>query len=407
MRRMTTRKRTFESTHKWLTFRLDLSRAAPKLWLLLGEAQSKCLHIAGVPLEPLVAERLHQVALVRGVRATNAIEGNTLTEDEVRRRIDGELVLPPSREYLGREVDNVLAAVNGILQQVVAERAGGDPAWRRVSPAEILGYNALVLRDLPAKEGLAPGKLRDYAVGVGSYRGAPPEDIAALVDRLCDWLNSAEFPVEPQYAIAYAILRAIMAHLYIAWIHPFGDGNGRTARLLELKILLAAGVPSPAAHLLSNHYNETRAAYYAQLDHASARGAEPPLGFIEYAVQGLVDGLHAQLAHIREQQWTVAWRDYVYEQFRDKPGEPAARRRQLVLELSKASEPVPLAAVRLVSPQVAAAYARKNQKTLARDLRELERMQLIVVEQGLVRARKESILAFLPPTAPMPERVRS
>jgi hypothetical protein len=73
----------------------------------------------------------------------------------------------------------------------------------------------------------------------------------------------------------YAILKAMVAHLYLAWTHPFGDGNGRTARLIEFHILLSAGVPSPAAHLFSNHYNQTRAEYYRQLDRASKSGGHP------------------------------------------------------------------------------------------------------------------------------------
>jgi hypothetical protein len=54
------------------------------------------------------------------------------------------------------------------------------------------------------------------------------------------------------------LIAAVVAHVYFEWIHPFGDGNGRTGRLIELKLLLEAGVPQPAAHLLSNHYNATR-----------------------------------------------------------------------------------------------------------------------------------------------------
>ncbi len=79
-----------------------------------------------------------------------------------------------------------------------------------------------------------------------------------------------------------------MAHLYIAWIHPFGDGNGRTARFLEVKILLRAGIPTVAAHLLSNHYNATRSAYYRQLQRASASGGYVA-PFIQYALQGFID----------------------------------------------------------------------------------------------------------------------
>jgi len=82
------------------------------------------------------------------------------------------------------------------------------------------------------------------------------------------------------------------------WIHPFGDGNGRTARLVEFQILLQAGIPSPAAHLLSNHYKQTRTEYYRQLATASRSGGNI-LPFIEYAVGGFVDGLKEQLALIR------------------------------------------------------------------------------------------------------------
>ena len=73
--------RTYETTHPWLTFQLDLRKARPQLWMMLGEAQSKCEHIARVPLRPQIAQELHQVYLVKGVLATTAIEGNTLSEE--------------------------------------------------------------------------------------------------------------------------------------------------------------------------------------------------------------------------------------------------------------------------------------------------------------------------------------
>lgn len=76
--------------------------------------------------------------------------------------------------------------------------------------------------------------------------------------KLCEWLNSDYFNIYPDTPMANSIIKAIMAHLYIAWIHPFGDGNGRLARILEFIILLDSSVPTPAAQLLSNHYNATK-----------------------------------------------------------------------------------------------------------------------------------------------------
>ena len=67
--------RTYERTHPWLSFELDLRRFTPEVWLLLGEARSKCEHLAGVPLRPDTARRLHLMYLAKGVLATTAIEG--------------------------------------------------------------------------------------------------------------------------------------------------------------------------------------------------------------------------------------------------------------------------------------------------------------------------------------------
>ena len=121
-----------------------------------------------------------------------------------------------------------------------------------------------------------------------------------------------------------------MAHLYIAWIHPFGDGNGRTARLVEYLTLVNSGIPSPAAHLLSNHYNETRSEYYRQLDR-STRSREGAIDFALYALQGFVDGLTAQIETIREQILDVTWTNYVHEQFSNQDSVADTRRRHLVL----------------------------------------------------------------------------
>ncbi|MBV9999500.1 MAG: Fic family protein [Verrucomicrobia bacterium] len=104
------------------------------------------------------------------------------------------------------------------------------------------------------------------------YRGAPPDDCPLLVDRLCEWFSSSDFSPLKGLETVYAIVKTVVAHLYLAWIHPFDDGNGRTSRLVEFYLLLHAGIPSPAAHLLSNHYNQTRTEYYRQLRNASASG---------------------------------------------------------------------------------------------------------------------------------------
>ncbi len=195
-----------------------------------------------------------------------------------------------------------------------------------------------------------------------------------------------------------AIVKAILAHLYIAWIHPFGDGNGRTARLMELRILLEAGVPTPATHLLSNHYNQTRTEYYRQLRLAS-KGDAGVLHFIQYALQGFVDGLRDQLAMIRDQQFADRWEQYVYQQFGRTKSKAQLRQRQLVLEMSKFDQPLPKAQLPKLTTGLVEMYHGKTNKTLSRDINAVVKLGLVRRLGGGYLANKHLIETLLPVTA--------
>jgi Fic family protein len=387
---------TYEETHPWIEFSVDLRRLQPHDWLLLGEARSKCEHVAGVPLLPDVARQLHRVSLIKGAAATTAIEGNTLTEAEVGDRVDGIKRLPASREYLGVEVDNVVAAYN----LIVSELPQGE--LHALTPDRIRQMNTLVLEGLELEDDVVPGQVRTHGAGVPGYRGAPAEECDYLLARLCEWLESDDFHHEDDaWAFCLVCVRAVIAHLYIEWIHPFGDGNGRTGRLVEYQLLLASGfVPSPAAHLLSNHYNLTRPHYYRALDQARQKGPGE-LAFVRYALEGFVDGLREQLSMIGAQLMAVMWRDYVHDRlrdgFRNVSSAPAVRARELVLALS---EPTERSRLTQLSPEVARLYAAASQKTLTRDLHAVEALGLVVRDGELFRPKRESLLSFLPLQAP-------
>jgi Fic family protein len=399
-------RRDYETSHPWLTFKLDASRIPAPVWILLGEARSKCEHLAGVPLQPATAKSLSQVFLVKGVRATTAIEGNTLSEEQIRAQVEGTLKLPPSKQYQAQEVQNILDAYNSLWKEL----ADGTPVTLTVE--RILQWNAMVLRNLETAPEVQPGQVSAHSVGVMGYRGAPAKDCAYLLGQLVEWLNTPAFQPAPEYAVIQPILAAIMAHLYLAWIHPFGDGNGRTARLVEFTILVLGGVPMPAAHLLSNHYNETRSEYYRQLDMASRTGGDV-IPFIRYAVQGLVDGLRDQINVVRSQQVNVAWTSYIHERMRGAGGGAAIvkRRRDLILEMSnhpQREQPRTLEEISLLSPTMAKIYADRTHKTLRRDINELKNLGLVIAsEPGRWKPNVDIIAAFLParhvPAMPTPE----
>ncbi len=364
--------RPYATTHPWITFQVDLRDITWDTWLLLGEARSKIDHLSQIPLRPATFEQLHIITLARGALASAAIEGNTLSEEQAIAIAKHESELPPSQEYLEHEVANVINASNWVMNQL-------DDITPELSPDVIKAFNGMILDGLELEPGVVPGEYRESPIGVGNvYRGAPAEDCEYLIDEMCAWLNHESFtPDATEQRVVFAIIRAVLAHLYIAWIHPFGDGNGRTARLTEFLILVSAGVPSTAAHLLSNHYNQTREDYYRQLKSASSSGSDV-IPLLSYAARGFVDQLREQVKYIYEQVVLDSWQNYVHETL---PGGSAAaeRRRRLAIDLSASgSRGWSKSEITSVTSETAARYAQLSTKTLGRDLNAL-------VDCGLLR----------------------
>lgn len=384
-----TLEREYERTHPWLTFRVDLRPLTVDMWMLLGETRSKIEHLSLALLRPETADEMNRMYLAKGAHATTAIEGNTLSEGDVLEIIEGRHETPPSQEYLVQEVTNVITACNGIKDHLI----GGGSA--EITPAMVLEFNRDLLTNLELEPHIRPGEFRLASVVVGNYRGAPAQDCEYLVGRLCEWLNGPDFEAtSPEWIAPFSLIKAILGHLYLAWIHPFDDGNGRTARLMELQILLAAGMPMPAAHLLSNHYNATRAEYQRQLQQASRSGGDV-LPFIAYALQGFIDGIRQQLIRAWSQQYEDRWEQFIYQTFGDTHTAAKERQRRLVLEMSKRDGPLQRRELVRMTPELFEAY-RDTERTLTRDLNALEALGLIRRGREGWTPFREQIMAFQP-----------
>lgn len=390
---------TFRDTHRWLTFELDLTRCHPNFWMLLGEIRSKCDHMKYAALGTDTARELMTVYFAKGVAATTAIEGNTLSVEQVRERMQGQLDLPASKEYLGQEIDNMLAAYNGILTRVEA----GEHL--PISIETLKALNSQILEGLELEPHVQRGRLRRTSVAAGTYLAPPWDEVEGLLVRLCEWLERTFVADDPAQRIPIGFIKAVLAHLYIEWIHPFGDGNGRLGRLVEFLILIESGVPSPAAHVLTSHYNDTRSAYYRQLHQASANGGDVR-DFLLYAAQGMVDGLGEAIKRLHKQQEELMWRLLVDEAFIDRRGDAAHRQRLVALNLVRAGW-VTKGAVRTLAPEVIEAYLGKTTKTLTRDVNRLEEMGFLVRGPQGFRANLSLVRGMRPfvvePDDPLPE----
>ena len=390
------------NTHAFIKFPPDLGELEPIVWLQLGELQAKIEHIKSLPIPPADSGKLRHVYLAKGVHGTTAIEGNSFSEDEVAKIISKELEAPPSREYQQQQIDNMVNAFNTVYDDMVR----GESV--RFSVELIHTFHKLVLKDLQeslSKE-VTIGEFRRHRVEVGRYLAAPPEDCARLMGEYCEWLNE-----EPAgwrgHETAEQIVKAIAAHVYFAWIHPYGDGNGRMARLIEFAVLLKAGVPDIAAHLLSNFYNDTRDQYYKALQesHGEFRDGSYPQkqyldGFIAYALRGLNDEIDKQLSIVNGLQVKAIWHDLIHAEFRRKFSEnlTAARQRQkrLALDLTdrRLGEPVKKVEIPDVSPALTRAYVDKTGRTIQRDLNELVRMQLLKLGSEGYEPNTDILMAF-------------
>jgi Fic family protein len=223
-----------------------------------------------------------------------------------------------------------------------------------------------------------PGRFVERPGFILAYRAPEHREIPHLIDQLCGWVAKEFHFNDGKQTFGEAVVQAIVTHVYIEWIHPFSDGNGRTGRLVEFYLLLRAGNPDIASHILSNFYNETRSEYYRQLDRAGKTG--DLTAFIEYAVQGLRDGLTQVLTTIQKDHFEITWDRYIYEKFaeirlKQRKRNVFVRQRRLALDMP--DRKVTPREMVTASPKLVQMYAGTSLMTIQRDIAVLERLGLV------------------------------
>jgi Fic family protein len=363
----------------------------PQCLYQLGQCDAFVQALSNIPLKPENRDKLLQVALIKGAQSTTAIEGNTLSEEEIE-KIQAGWKLPPSKEYQEIEVKNIIDAFNILLNEIIVENN-----VHIIIPDLIRDFHKMISKDLGEHIDSIPGRFREDNRIVGAYRPPEYKYVSELVEKLCNWIRKEfHFDKNQNQSFATAVVQAIVTHVYIEWIHPFGDGNGRTGRLIEFYILLRAGLPNIVSHILSNFYNQTRSEYYRQFD--KARKSKDLTYFIEYAVQGFCDGLNENLRIIQEGQFNIFWHNYIYETFANityTKREVFKRKRDLILQLPIGQEYLAEDIV-MITPLIAKKYSNLSMATVKRDLKNLEDMKLIIKIGKKYRANIELLKAMIP-----------
>jgi len=248
---------------------------------LLEIAEIKYL-ISHISILPIQEAKLRRNALIRMTHSSTSIEGNILNRHEVEKVFAGKKVDAPLRDIF--EVKNYAAAMRYIT--------GLADTKKSIDRKIILEVHQLATNDTLEKEKC--GKLRKDKVYVVKqqygqavevmYKGPEAKDVPKLIDDLVKYIEQAE-----KAKICPVIIAGVI-HAEIAAIHPFADGNGRTARALATLVLYKNGYDFRRLFALEDYYNKNRPNYYKAIHlgktYKERQGADIT-DWLEYFVEGM------------------------------------------------------------------------------------------------------------------------
>ena len=216
----------------------------------IGEIEAAKELIENAPLVPSFAKQFQTDAVMRTVHHGTHIEGNDLTFLQTKKVLEGETVMARARDI--QEVVNYRNVV-GFLDEL----------------AKVPNYSEGDLKEIQKRvveRIVDPGKIgifRTTSVVIknedtGEVILRPPQffDVPFLVGEFLTWLNS---PVARE---VHPILKAGIAHYLVSAIHPFIEGNGRTARSFANLVLIKDGFDIKKFFALEEHFDADPGTYY-------------------------------------------------------------------------------------------------------------------------------------------------
>lgn len=152
-----------------------------------------------------------------------------------------------------------------------------------------------------------PGLWRTGPIGVtgadGSleYRGPDAEKVVELMDEVVTWLAGGDLDVD-------VVVRAAMAHLNVISVHPFRDGNGRVARIVQSLVLAREGLASPEFFSIEEYLGDHTQQYYAALRETQGGSYQPQrdaTGWVSFCLDAHLAQARQRLSQV--EQAAVRW----------------------------------------------------------------------------------------------------
>ena len=357
-------------TFKSGPFVFSLNYDKEKLNGQLVKARVLYTTIAEIPILPNLANRLEEELIRKSIFGTAAIEGNPLSQEQVNKVLTEE-ERKRKVERAEKQIQNLKEAYR-IIKDI---KPSSKPL--ELDEGLIRKLHKVITEDSEGPRN-TPGQYRNHIVKVGDKEHGgidiPPkilEDIKNLMSEFIKWINSKEVLEEDE------AIRAALAHYYSAFIHPFGDGNGRTARAVEAIVLKSAGIKF-VPHMLSNFYYRNIDNYFWVFSLSRNNKSYDITPFLEFFLKGLVSSLEEIQSRIFRWIREFTLRDY-YEYLKQK-NLITRRQLDLLILLLKLQEKFSLKDL-FEKDEFRIIYRNVSGRTARRDLKLLMEKELIKQEK--------------------------
>jgi Fic family protein len=283
--------------------------ALPKNWIHydrmaimdeLTAAKAIMLALTAIPFQRCWADELQKIQLKREVAGTSRIEGAEFTEKEL------EAAMRETPEQLEtRSQRQAAAAVR--TYRWIAELPGDRPMDTEL----ILDIHRKLVTGCD-DDHCPPGQIRqrdqNVTFGAPRHRGVEggPE-CAQAIENLVEAVRTLFRGHEP-------LIQALALHYHVAALHPFLDGNGRTARALEALMLQRTGLRDTLFIAMSNYYYEHKVGYLNALNETNALNHDLT-PFLKFALKGIEGQCHRLFSEIHLQVTKALFRNTVTDLF--------------------------------------------------------------------------------------------